>query len=169
MHIYIYFFSQEEAGNPKTTVQICKYYKIIDKLPYHKRQYIIKNYSKSINLAALSIFSIPYILYPIILNQPCNNHLYHVCGAFYSCNDFYALVNVQKLPKTTRNHHIISTTLSFISFGVDFNQSELGRMLFTYTLFSSFTFVVNYYLGSRYLHKLEKINFIRVQSRNIYA
>jgi len=147
----------------------CNYYQIIDKLPYHKRQYIIKNFSKSINLGLLSLFSIPYILYPMVLNQPCNNHLYHICGAFYGSNDLFALINVQKLPKTTKNHHIITSTLTIISFGIDFNQSELGKMIIIYALFSSFAFIVNYYLGARYLHNIEKINTIRIHSRNIYT
>lgn len=147
----------------------CFYFRIIDKLPYHKRQYIIKNFSKSFNLALLSFFSIPYILYPMILNQPCNNHLYHICGAFYSSNDLFAIVNVKKLPKTTKTHHTITSILALTSFGIDFNQSELGKMLFTYTLFSSFTFIVNYYLAARYIHNAEKINSVRIYSRNIYA
>jgi len=145
------------------------YYDTINRLPYHKRQYIIKNFSKAINLCFFSLFSINYILYPLILKQPCNNHLYHICGAFYSSNDIFALVNVPKLPKTTRNHHIITTTLSIISFGVDFNNSELGKMLFIYTLFSTYSFIVNYYLGSRFIHTYEKNDKIRLLSRNIYA
>jgi hypothetical protein len=145
------------------------YYNIIYKLPYHKRLYIIKNFSKSINLGLFSLFSIPYILYPIILNHPCNNHLYHICGAFYSSNDLFALINVPKISKTTRNHHIITISLSIISFSVDFNKSELGKMLFIYTLFSTYAFIVNYYLGSRFFHNYEKNNKIRVLSRNIYT
>lgn len=145
------------------------YYDNINRLPHHKKKYIIKNFSKAINLGLFSLFSIPYILYPIILNQPCDNHLYHICGAFYSSNDLFALINVPKLSRTTRNHHIITTSLSIISFSIDFNNSELGKMLFMYTLFSTYTFIVNYYLGSRFIHDYEQNNKIRLLSRNIYT
>ena len=92
-----------------------------------------------------------------------------ICGLFYSSNDFIALIYVKKLSPTTKNHHKVTLFLSFLSLGIDYNTSTLGRMLFVYTLASSSAFVVNYYLGMRFLKDKEKTAETRILARNIYG
>lgn len=137
--------------------------------PMYRRQYITKNIVKSFNLGALTLFSIPSIIYPAFFYNSWNNTVMQICGLFYSSNDFIALIYVDRLSPTTKNHHKVTLFLSFLSLGIDYNTSTLGRMLFVYTLASSSAFVVNYYLGIRFLEDKEKTSETRILARNIYG
>jgi hypothetical protein len=92
-----------------------------------------------------------------------------MCGLFYSSNDFIALTCVEKLSPTTKNHHRVTILMSLVSLGIDYTTSTLGRMLFVYTLASSSAFIVNYYLGMRFLEDKEKTKDLKLMARNIYG
>ena len=140
-------------------------------LDNHKKQYVVKNIVKSYNLGALSLYSIPFIVYPAFMYQKWDSNLMHICGLFYSSNDFVALLYVKKLSPTTINHHKITTIFSLLALFIDYTTSSLGRMLFVYTLASSYAFLVNYYLGTRFLYNKEDKSIINMKknARNIYA
>jgi hypothetical protein len=93
----------------------------------------------------------------------------HICGLYYSSNDFVALFTVKKLSKTTINHHKVTVFLSFLALNIDYSNSSLGRMLFIYTLSSSYAFIVNYYLGSRFLHQRNALTNMKKVARNVYG
>ena len=137
--------------------------------PQHRRQYITKNIVKSVNLGALTILSIPCIIYPAYFYNYWDNNIMCIFGLFYSSNDFVALTYVEKLSPTTKNHHSVTIFMSFVSLGIDFTTSTLGRMLFVYTLASSSAFIVNYYLGMRFLEDKEKTKELKKFARNIYG
>ena len=137
--------------------------------PIHRRQYITKNIVKSVNLGALTLFSIPCIIYPAYFYNYWNNNIMKICGLFYSSNDFIALVCVKKLSPTTKNHHRVTIFLSLVSLGIDYTNSTLGRMLFVYTLASSSAFIVNYYLGIRFLYDKKELIETKKLSRNVYG
>ena len=136
-----------------------------------RKQYVVKNIVKSINLGALSLYSIPCIIYPAFMYQTWNNKLMHIAGLFYSSNDFVALLYVDNLSSTTKNHHKVTVVLSFLALGIDYTTSTLGRMLFIYTLASSYAFLVNYYLGSRFLYDKYNKSLVNMKknARNVYA
>ena len=72
-------------------------------------------------------------------------------GTLYVANDLTALIMVEKLPQNTRNHHIMSLILLNIVFLFDGNEMEIVKFIVIYTIFSYFTFLVNLYLGCRFL------------------
>lgn len=139
------------------------------KLTNYKKQYVVKNIVKSINLAGLTIYSIPYIIYPAIFYSTWDNNIMHICGLFYGSNDLVALLYVNNLPETTKNHHKITVILSLVNLGIDYNVSTVGRMMFIYTLASSSAYLVNYYLGTRYLYKKGSLVDMKKKARNIYG
>lgn len=137
--------------------------------PQYRKQYITKNIVKSINLGALTLYSIPCIIYPAYFYNYWDNNIMYMCGLFYSSNDFVALTYVDKLSQTTKNHHRVTIFMSLVSLGIDYTTSTLGRMLFVYTLASSSAFIVNYYLGMRFLEDKEKTKDLKIMARNIYG
>lgn len=137
--------------------------------PEYRKQYITKNIVKSINLGALTLYSIPCIIYPAYFYNYWDNNIMYICGLFYSSNDFVALTYVDKLSQTTKNHHRVTIFMSLVSLGIDYTTSTLGRMLFVYTLASSSAFIVNYYLGMRFLEDKEKTKGLKIMARNIYG
>ena len=134
-----------------------------------RKQYVVKNIVKSVNLCGLSLYSVPYIIYPAFMYHKWNNNLMHIAGLFYSSNDFVALTYVNNLSTTTKNHHKVTIFLSFLALAIDYNTSSLGKMLFVYTLSSSNAFLVNYHLGSRLLYNKEETLTIKKNARNVYA
>ena len=137
--------------------------------PTYRQQYIVKNLVKSFNLGALTLYSVPYVIYPAFFYNSWDNNILYMCGLFYSSNDFVALTYVEKLSSTTKNHHKVTLFLSFLSLGIDYNTSSLGRMLFVYTLASSSAFMVNYYLGMRFLKERNEMKETKLLARNIYG
>lgn len=112
-------------------------------------------------------FMKPLIL-PIIFNDKWNNSLVHISGAIYTSNDLMGLILVKNLPYSTRMHHMITTTLCLTSFGIDFQNSHLGKMIFVYTFASAHAYLVNFYLGARLLTEKKRLEILRIMARNIY-
>ena len=139
------------------------------RLKNERKQYVVKNIVKSINLGALSLYSLPYIIYPAFMYQTWNNNILHIAGLFYSSNDFVALTYVDNLSVTTKSHHKVTVFLSFLALAIDYNTSSLGKMLFVYTLSSTNAFLVNYHLGSRFLYDKDETYDMKKKARNVYA
>lgn len=137
-------------------------------LPLERRNYIIKNFIKSTLLMILTITFMKPLILPIIFNDKWNNSLVHISGAIYTSNDLMGLILVKNLPYSTRMHHMITTTLCLTSFGIDFQNSHLGKMIFVYTFASAHAYLVNFYLGARLLTEKKRLEILRIMARNIY-
>tara|TARA_B110000967_G_C18807327_1_gene521718 strand:+ start:599 stop:1285 length:687 start_codon:yes stop_codon:yes gene_type:complete len=134
-----------------------------------KQQYVQKNIVKSINLACLTVYGVSQIIYPVVMYNTWDNNIIHICGVFYSSNDFVALLYVNKLSQTTKNHHKITVFLSFVALTVDFKTSTFGKMMFIYTFSSTATYLVNTYLGIRFLYEKDDLTIMKRSARNIYG
>ena len=137
-------------------------------LSLERRKYIIKNFIKSFLLFALSVGLFKPLVWPAIRYNQWNSQLIHITGAIYTSNDVMGLVMVKNLPYSTKMHHIITTTLCLTCFGLDFQTSHLGKMMFVYTFASCQAYLVNFYLGARLLTEKAKLEMVRIASRNIY-
>lgn len=139
------------------------YYLITNK---SKRYYIIKNLLKSLNLCLSSIVFVYYVLTPILIEGAWNDNYNHIGAIFYCVNDFVGLLRVDKLPRTTKIHHILSTTLCIYSTTLSYQKFSVARLMFVYCMCSGLTFSVNAYLGLRYLYPC---NLLRQFSLYFYA
>lgn len=140
-----------------------------NELTHYKKKYVVKNMVKSVNLLFLIIYSLPNIIYPVFVNNSWDNNLLYKAGLFYASNDFAALTYITDLPANTRNHHIITTSLSIVGINIDYKSSLLGRMVFIYAFFSSISYPVNTYLGIRHLYDKEYLKPMKKITKNIYA
>ena len=137
-------------------------------LPLERRKYIIKNFIKSFFLLVLSYGMFRPLIWPAIRYNQWDNRLIHLTGEMYTSNDLMGLVMVKNLPYSTKMHHTITTLLCLTCFGIDFQTSHLGKMMFVYTLCSSHAYLVNFYLGARLLTEKAKLELLRITARNIY-
>ena len=137
-------------------------------LPLERRKYVIKNFIKSFVLMGLILGMLKPLIIPAIFYNQWDNRLIHITGALYTCNDLTGLIMVKNLPYSTKTHHVITTTLCLVSFGIDFKTSQLGRMMFIYTLASAHAYLVNFYLAMRLIVEKNKLESLRLSSRNIY-
>lgn len=137
-------------------------------LSLERRKYVIKNFIKSFVLLVMILLLMNPLFIPILLHDEWNNYYIHIGAAFYTCNDLMGLVMVRNLPYSTKAHHTITTALCLTSFGIDFQTSQLGKMILIYTISSANAYLVNFYLGMRLIVEKQKIETIRILSRNIY-
>lgn len=137
-------------------------------LPLWRQMYIQKNFIKSMYLALLTIYALPAVILPIVSTGLWDTYIIHRIGAMYVSNDFTGLVCVDKLPKTTRVHHIITTVLVFTALSIDFQTSDIGQAMFVYTMASASAYIVNLHLGARWLWPPDALRGLRYTAGTIY-
>jgi len=111
--------------------------------PEHKKMYVVKNYIKSLYLALLC-FTLPnYIMgqYDILFIKRC-------C-IYYIINDLIGLLLVSKLPTTTIIHHSTTSLFGLAILTKKNDNLDILTLTVLYAIFSSLTFLVNFYLGYR--------------------
>jgi hypothetical protein len=120
-------------------------------LTLQRQLYIVKNVVKSLVLLYISICSsIDFIRF--IQNEYYEINLVYYYASLYVSNDLVALLIVPNLPNTTKIHHQITCLFLLYTLHINFNSIEnVGKLLFIYTIFSSYAFLVNFYLGMRFL------------------
>jgi hypothetical protein len=139
---------------------ILEYNKNFTTLKYDKQKYVVKNVIKSANLFLL-IYQTTQLVDCVIYNKPLTNSFVKNYASYYVANDMVALIKVKNLPKTTIFHHIMTTILLFVNYFIDYENlgpSSLAKLLIIYTCFSCYPFLVNTYLGLRFLEYKEEEN-----------
>lgn len=114
--------------------------------PEHKKMYVIKNYVKSFYLACLCcqlsyFIDLIYGKYDLMFVKRC--------GVYYIMNDIVGLLLVDKLPLTTKIHHLTTTICGFAIMLKENNNIDILTLIVIYAIFSSLAFSVNFYLGYR--------------------
>jgi hypothetical protein len=120
------------------------------KLPNYKKMYVVKNILKSIMMLYLCIDTYTYI-YELIFLNIFRMDILRWWGTLYVANDLTGLLMVEKLPQNTKNHHLMTLLLLNVVFLFDGNEMEMVKFIIIYTIFSYFSFLVNLYLGCRFL------------------
>lgn len=129
------------------------------KLNYNRKLYVVKNIAKSIGLFFIAIYSAPTLYNAVIKNEWDNNQI-HILGFMYGSSDILSLLLVRKLPKSTKIHHTSVLFLSIVNCLTDYTIPNHWRGVVIYAFFSSFTYLVNTYLGLRLILKKEKSKII---------
>lgn len=124
-------------------------------LKMNKKLYVIKNIIKAISLCYLSIVSYQ-VVYELFTYGNLDMVQMRNWGCIFVGNDITALFMIPKLPRNTRNHHMMTGFLLNFVFWLDGNEMEFLKLIAIYTIFSYYSFLVNLYLGVRYLELLEK-------------
>ena len=137
----------------KILVNVNEHYK---NLNHDKKMYVVSNINKSIVLGGITPIA-GTILYDSLYTGSWNNNLIKNMGIFYSIPDTVSLLVVNKMDLTTKIHHSVVVLFNFSSIYNDYNQNNIFRCMLVYACFSAFAFIVNFQLGSRFLHKNKKV------------
>ena len=114
--------------------------------PSHKKMYVVKNFIKSFFLAGLCTNLGNFI---DLLNGTLNLMFVKQCAIYYIINDVIGLLLVNKLPTTTKIHHITTSMCGLALFMKESNNLDVLTLIVLYAVFSSMSFCVNFYLGFR--------------------
>ena len=126
-------------------------YPLYMSLAKHRKMYVQKNVVKSFTLACMLVPSVIFVVSPILSMSVWHNSYIHCFAVAYGANDFVGLMCVDKLPKTTRLHHVVSTCLVLTSRALDFQVSPVAQSMFVYTFFAACSYIVNLHLSARWL------------------
>ena len=73
-------------------------------------------------------------------------------GCMYAIPDFVSLLLVKKMGTTTILHHICVCLFNLYSLYNDYDEENIFRLMVVYAIFSTFAYLVNLLLASRYLN-----------------
>lgn len=142
--------------------------------PSHKKWYVVANFSKAFFLG-LQCFSVSWLYYSINQYKCTPNPILEFLGypplgecdfrmhpnqplignwgaATYVMTDVLALVMVPKLPKSTVIHHVATGLFLLSVFHFELDTFQVGRKIFLYGFWSTFSFMVNGFLALRVMY-----------------
>ena len=127
--------------------------------PSHKKWYVVANISKSFFLGCLALSTkYWYGAYKAHILDEFQPIELKRCIAVYITTDLVALYMVPKLPVSTILHHVVTTSLSLLVFGINLKikgfDGILGfaKMGLLYGVMSTIPFLVNAYLALRVVY-----------------
>lgn len=123
-----------------------------------KQFYVLSNLIKSAMLMTFTPQSI-YVLYEIFFDR-WNNQRIHNMGCLYAIPDFVSLLLVRKMATTTIVHHLVVCLFNVLSVYNDYNNENVCRPIVIYAIFSTFSYLVNFLLASRFLDVGDKLRII---------
>lgn len=162
LHKYVYYWGEK--------VLLKMYHKEnnISLFSEYKKKYIIKNIWKSAVLFFMVVISTFYFIEGFLYDK-WYNVFFYIFGTLYTSLDISGLIYVKGLPLATKIHHIVVGILGSLNLLVDYNKSGYYRSILIYTYFSMVPFLVNFYLGYRYIFNDEKkLKLIAKLSYKIY-
>lgn len=138
-------------------------------LARYRKMYVQKNMVKSFVLALLLPPSMLMVVYPVWSENAWHTARIQYFAVAYGANDFVGLVCVDKLPRTTVLHHLISTSLVLLSLSMDFQVSPVAQSMFVYTFFAASSYIVNFHLSVRWLFPRGQQQRLRQVAAVVYA
>lgn len=145
---------------------LSKYVTKYNKFDNNRKEYILTNMLKSFFLGMISLVFLYNVFFNYInlfepRNWASNIIFWKNLVAVYTSTDLIGLIRNKKMATTTVIHHYcVLVGFAVISFK-DFTDEGIYKSIFVYGCFSSLAFLVNFYLGARFLIDKESIiNFL---------
>jgi len=120
------------------------------RIPDDKKFYVLSNLIKSAVLTAYTPQA-AYLLYQAIHLDEWSTPRIRSLGVLYAIPDFVSLFLVQRMALTTKAHHICVVIFMVINLYNDYAHENVCRALVVYAVFSTFAYLVNLLLASRFL------------------
>ena len=113
--------------------------------------YVISNLIKSAVLLAYTPLAAK-LLWQTIYLDVWNTVAIRNLGCMYAIPDFVSLLLVKKMSRATIAHHVCVCVFNLYSMYNDYEQQNICRLMVVYAIFSTFAYLVNLLLASRYLN-----------------
>jgi len=119
-------------------------------IPDDKKFYVLSNLVKSGVLLAYSPICIK-LLYLTLAHGEWSTPRIRNMGVLYAIPDFVSLLLVKRMSMSTKVHHVCVVLFMLVNLFVEYEQESVGRALVVYAIFSTFAYLVNLLLASRFL------------------
>lgn len=125
-----------------------KSYASIDDQP--KQFYVLSNLIKSAVLLSYSPLA-AVLLYETMVHDTWDSNRIRIMGTLYCIPDFVSLFMVSRMATTTMVHHIVVCVFNAFSLYNDYDQINVIRAIMVYAVWSTFAYMVNLLLASRFV------------------
>eukprot|EP00658_Telonema_sp_P-2_P046757 TRINITY_DN3504_c0_g1_i2.p1 TRINITY_DN3504_c0_g1~~TRINITY_DN3504_c0_g1_i2.p1 ORF type:complete len:367 (+),score=19.45 TRINITY_DN3504_c0_g1_i2:260-1360(+) len=158
-HIGLFFMGSYVAFSSYFMVHFFleKYSTSFRKISQDKKFYTISNILKASMLAAITPFALRN-LYLIIVHDSWDTNTLRNLGCAYAIPDFVSLLVVKRMAWTTVFHHVCVFMFNAFSIHNDYKEQNVCRLIVVYAAFSTFAYVVNMLLASRFLGVSGKVS-----------
>ncbi len=139
------------------------------KIPDDKRFYVLMNLIKSGALLSYTPMAMT-LLYETLWKNEWNSNKIRIMGTLYCIPDFVSLFIVSKMAVSTRVHHVVVCVFNIVSVYNDYTQVNVIRAIMVYAVFSTFAYLVNLLLASRFLPTTYSVRtMLSVGAVTVYA
>lgn len=119
-------------------------------IPDDKKFYVLSNLIKSAVLLAYSP-SAAVTLYNACLHDHWSTPRIRALGVLYAIPDAVSMLLVSRMAMSTKVHHLCVVLFMGVNLVVDYEHESVARALVVYGTFSTFAYLVNLLLASRFL------------------
>eukprot|EP00123_Amoebidium_parasiticum_P021584 comp6994_c0_seq1/m.2729 comp6994_c0_seq1/g.2729 ORF comp6994_c0_seq1/g.2729 comp6994_c0_seq1/m.2729 type:complete len:327 (-) comp6994_c0_seq1:90-1070(-) len=124
-----------------------------------KKFYVLSNLIKCVLLAAFSPYCVVLLRDTLVMNEWPSTRIRNL-GALYAITDFTSLLVVRRMQWTTVLHHVCVVVFNAFSMRNDYSEENVFRLVMVYAVCSTFAYMVNLLLASRFLHVGEKAAYV---------
>jgi len=128
-------------------------------IPDDKKFYVLSNLIKSAVLLAYCP-SAAYTLYRALALDEWSTNRIRNLGVLYAIPDTVSLLLVSRMATSTRVHHLCVVLFMVVNLHIEYEHESIGRALVVYGIFSTFAYLVNLLLASRFLPVLPSVSLI---------
>ena len=119
-------------------------------IPEDKKFYVLSNLIKSAVLLAYSP-SAAVTLWHACWRDDWSTPRIRALGVLYAIPDAVSLLLVTRMATSTKVHHVCVVLFMGVNLILDYEEETIGRALVVYGTFSTFAYLVNLLLASRFL------------------
>lgn len=119
-------------------------------IPSDKKFYVLSNLIKSAVLLSYSPLAFN-LLVQSMHHDVWDTNKIRIMGTLYCIPDFVSLFVVKRMANSTKIHHIVVCVFNLISVYNDYEEVNVIRAIMVYAVFSTFAYMVNLLLASRFL------------------
>jgi len=128
-------------------------------IPDDKKFYVLGNLIKSAVLFSYCPLA-SKVLYEALVNDSWNNSRIRNLGVLYAIPDFVSLFLVSRMSITTKIHHVCVVIFMVYNLYADYTTPGVSQALMVYGVFSTFSYLVNMLLASRFLQVSEYLSLV---------
>lgn len=138
-------------------------------IPDDKKFYVLCNLIKSAVLIAYSPLAAKTLFVAMNYGEWSTPRIRNL-GVLYAIPDAVSMLLVKRMAWSTKVHHLCVVVFAFVNLFVTYEEESVGRALVVYAVFSTFAYLVNLLLASRFLPVKPKLSLVMsVLALVIYA
>jgi len=128
-------------------------------IPEDKKFYVLCNLIKSAVLLAYSPLAAKTLWIALGHGEWSTPRIRNL-GVMYAIPDAVSMLLVDRMAWSTKVHHLCVVIFAFVNLFVSYEEETVGRALVVYAVFSTFAYLVNLLLASRFLPVNPKLSLV---------